>query len=192
MKSIIRKIKSVLNWLIWVYRSNKQLKSAVLSGGGKIQNGVKARIEGSIEIGKGVCINCHGVDSIKGTQIFVSQGATLKMGDYSGVTATAINCTTGVCLGNYVKIGAGSLLFDSDFHSSDWRDRINDGKDSSVIKQAPIIIEDHVFIGARSIICKGVHIGKHSVIAAGSVVVGDIPENCIAGGNPCKVIKELK
>lgn len=142
-------------------------------------------------IGKGVCINSHGIDSIKGTQVFISKGATLKMGDYSGVTATAINCTVGITLGNYVKIGAGSLLFDSDFHSSDWRDRINDGKNKEVIKQSPIVIDDHVFIGARTIICKGVHIGEHSVIAAGSVVVGDIPANCLAGGNPCIVIKEF-
>lgn len=191
MNTIFKRIKFVLNWLIWVYKSNRLLRSAVVSGGGKIRYGVKVRIEGTIDIGKGVCINNHGIDSIKGTQIFVSKGATLKMDDFSGITATSINCTTGIFLGKHVKIGAGSLLFDSDFHSTDWRDRINDGKDSSVIKQAPITIDDHVFVGARSIICKGVRIGEHTVIAAGSVVVGDIPANCLAGGNPCKVIKEL-
>lgn len=59
------------------------------------------------------------------------------------------------------------------------------------IKTAPIVIEDYVFVGAKSIILKGVTIGEKSVIAAGSVVVDDIPANCIAGGNPCKVIKYL-
>jgi acetyltransferase-like isoleucine patch superfamily enzyme len=54
-----------------------------------------------------------------------------------------------------------------------------------------VIIEDDVFIGARSVICKGVTIGARSIIAAGSVVVKDIPADCIAGGNPCKVIKYL-
>ena len=46
-----------------------------------------------------------------------------------------------------------------------------------------------MFVGARSIILKGVTIGEHSIIAAGSVVTTDIPADCIAGGNPCKVIK---
>ena len=113
------------------------------------------------------------------------------MGDHAGFTSTAINCTVGITLGNHVKIGAGCLLLDFDYHSADWRDRLNDGGDKSVIKASPIVIEDHVFIGARSIISKGVHIGEHTVIAAGSIVVSDIPANCLAGGNPCKVIKQF-
>ena len=44
----------------------------------------------------------------------------------------------------------------------------------------------------NSIILKGVHIGKGTIIGAGSVVTKDIPEYCIAGGVPCKVIKQLK
>lgn len=63
--------------------------------------------------------------------------------------------------------------------------------DTKSAKRCPVIIEDHVFIGARSIITKGVTIGEKSIIAAGSVVVSDIPSNCIAGGNPCKIIKKL-
>ena len=78
---------------------------------------------------------------------------------------------------------------DSDFHSIDWRLRCNPSKDYKNAKAKPIVIGNHVFIGARSIICKGVSIGEHSIIAAGSVVVSNIPSNCIAGGNPCKVIK---
>ena len=53
------------------------------------------------------------------------------------------------------------------------------------------MIEDDVLIGARCIILKGVHIGARSVIGAGSVVAKDIPSDCIAAGNPCKVIKRL-
>ena len=64
--------------------------------------------------------------------------------------------------------------------------------DIHTCKCAPIVIEDHVLIGARSIILKGVTIGHGSVIGAGSVVVRDIPANCIAAGNPCVVIKMLE
>ena len=38
---------------------------------------------------------------------------------------------------------------------------------------------------------KGVHIGARTIIASGSVVVNDLPSDCIAGGNPCKIIKRL-
>lgn len=87
---------------------------------------------------------------------------------------------------------------DNDCHSLDWSIRQN--KDIDVFgeyidyansKSAPIIIEDNVLIGARSIILKGVTIGARSIIGAGSVVTRDIPSDCIAAGNPCKVLKSL-
>lgn len=54
-----------------------------------------------------------------------------------------------------------------------------------------IEIGDNVWIGGGSIICSGVKIGKNTTIGAGSVVTKDIPENVLAVGNPCKVIKSL-
>ena len=55
----------------------------------------------------------------------------------------------------------------------------------------PITIGNNVWVAANVTICGGVHIGDNSVIAAGSVVTKDIPSNVIAGGVPCKVIREL-
>lgn len=52
-------------------------------------------------------------------------------------------------------------------------------------------IEDNCWIGAGSIICPGVTIGKNSVIGAGSIVTKDIPANCVAVGNPCKVLRTI-
>lgn len=54
-----------------------------------------------------------------------------------------------------------------------------------------IEIGDNVWIGGGSIICPGVKIGKSTTIGAGSVVTKDIPDNVVAAGNPCRVIKEL-
>lgn len=56
---------------------------------------------------------------------------------------------------------------------------------------APVTIEDNCWIGANVTICPGVTIGKNSVIGAGSVVIHDIPENSVAAGNPCKVIRQI-
>ena len=52
-------------------------------------------------------------------------------------------------------------------------------------------IGENVWVGAGTVIVPGVTIGKNSVIGAGSVVVKDIPENVVAVGNPCRVLREI-
>ena len=54
-----------------------------------------------------------------------------------------------------------------------------------------IVVEDNVFVGARTVIMKGTRIGKNSIIGAGSIVTHNIPANSVAAGNPCKVIMTL-
>ena len=54
-----------------------------------------------------------------------------------------------------------------------------------------VTVGNNCWIGANSVICPGVTIGDNSVIGAGSVVTKDIPANCVAAGNPCKVIREI-
>lgn len=54
-----------------------------------------------------------------------------------------------------------------------------------------VVIGDNVWIGGNTVICPGVHIGNNVVIGAGSVVTKDIPDWCIAAGNPCKVIRKI-
>ena len=56
----------------------------------------------------------------------------------------------------------------------------------------PVKIEDGVWIGGGAILLPGVTIGKNSVIGAGSVVTRSIPANCVAVGNPCRVIKQIE
>ena len=84
-----------------------------------------------------------------------------------------------VAIGDNVKIGACVLITDTDAHPLDYlaRRTSNDGT-----KSAPIVIEDDVWVGAHSIILKGVTIGARSIIGAGSVVTKDIPSNVIAAG----------
>lgn len=55
----------------------------------------------------------------------------------------------------------------------------------------PITVGDNVWIGANVCVLPGVTIGDNCVIGAGSVVVKDIPANCVAVGNPCKVVKQI-
>lgn len=55
----------------------------------------------------------------------------------------------------------------------------------------PITVGSNVWFGAGVTVCPGVTIGDNCVIGAGSVVVKDIPANCVAAGNPCRVIRKL-
>ncbi|WP_270340479.1 acyltransferase [Bacillus mobilis] len=86
-----------------------------------------------------------------------------------------------------VLIGHNFSLFTSDFHDLAINKRIN-----GIPNSADVLIGKNVFIGSDVTVLKGVTIGENSVIGAGSVVVQSIPENVIAAGNPCKIIKKLK
>ncbi|NLL45276.1 MAG: sugar O-acetyltransferase [Clostridiales bacterium] len=55
----------------------------------------------------------------------------------------------------------------------------------------PVSIGDNVWIGGEAIICPGVKIGNNVTIGAGSVVTKDIPDNVVAVGNPCRVIRRI-
>ena len=75
-------------------------------------------------------------------------------------------------------------ITDSDWHGI--YDRSMPSKEKSFV-----VLEENVWVGDSSIICKGVTIGKNSIIGAGSVVTSDVPANVIAAGNPAKIIKKL-
>ena len=125
--------------------------------------------------------------------------SVIKIGHHVGMSSPCLWAKERIFIGDYVKIGGDCIIMDSDAHNLDWRIRdsgnmfsAKESMDGHTAKCAPIVIEDHVLIGARCIILKGVTIGRGSVIGAGSVVVKDIPAGCIAAGNPCKVIKTIK
>ena len=119
---------------------------------------------------------------------FIEKNAYVNIGNNVGMSTTRLWIKRGLTIGNNVKIGACSLLIDTDSHPIDYNIRRTSNEGT---KASPITIEDDVWIGAHSIILKGVTIGARSIIGAGSVVTKDIPCDCIAAGNPCKVIKNL-
>lgn len=115
-------------------------------------------------------------------------GAKIIIGNDVGISGSSISASTAVTVGNRVLIGTGCIISDTDAHPIKAEDRMDPAKTLS----KPIIIDDDVFIGARSIILKGVKIGKGSVVGAGSVVTKDVPPFCIVAGNPAKIVKYLK
>ncbi|MBQ9230719.1 MAG: acyltransferase [Prevotella sp.] len=105
---------------------------------------------------------------------------------------TIIFCMNEIVIGDYVNIGGQCLIMDSNFHSLNWEERMIPEDDKKNARTAPVHIGSHVFIGARTIICKGVTIGDKAIVSAGSVVVCNIPPLEIWGGNPAKFIKRLE
>ena len=172
-------------------RKERTYRNQIIKSGGRVGKETRLTVEGEFVFGKGLIINSEGIDSSLGSHIVVRSGAKLVMGDNTGMSQVAINCREQIIIGSNVTIGAGVLIIDSNFHSIDCEARRDWQIDKQKTKNAPVYIEDDVFIGARTIVNKGVKIGARSIVAAGSVVVGDIPCDCIAGGNPCKVIKSL-
>lgn len=112
----------------------------------------------------------------------IRAGASIEIGDNCGFSGTVIGCAKHIRIGNNVRCGANTLITDSDWHFDD--DRTSN--------DAEIVIEENVWLGYGVRVLKGVHIGKNSLIGACSVVTKDIPDNVVAAGNPCKVIKNIQ
>ncbi|MFZ4105144.1 acyltransferase [Flavobacterium sp.] len=129
------------------------------------------------------------VGIFKPCTISVRNNGYLEIRDYSGFSGVSIVCSNKIIIGRYLNCGGNVSIWDTDFHPIDHLDRRI--HDFEKINSAPIEIGDDVFIGANSIILKGVKIGDRSVIGAGSVVTKNVPENQIWAGNPAKFIKNI-
>lgn len=120
-------------------------------------------------------------------QIVVGKDAVLSIGKNVGVSSSAIICYKSITIGNNVKIGGNTVIYDSDFHSLDFLKRKK--AETDIPERKNVVIEDDVFIGSHVTILKGVQIGARSVVAAGSVVSKSIPPDEVWGGNPAKRIR---
>ena len=146
--------------------------------------GSKVRVGDNLYFSSGDAVNPIG-SNLQGA-IYVKSGASLTIGNDVGMSSTRMWIHESVTIGDNVKIGACVLITDTDAHPLDYLARRSSNEGT---KSAPIVIEDDVWVGAHSIILKGVTIGARSIIGAGSVVTRSIPADCVAAGNPCKVIK---
>lgn len=120
-----------------------------------------ALIREHVTIGKNAAIMMGAIINIGAV---IGEGTMIDMGAVLGGRAT---------VGKNCHVGAGTVL-------------------AGVIEPAsatPVIVEDDVLIGANAVIIEGVHIGRGAVVAAGAVVIEDVPENAVVAGCPARVIK---
>lgn len=117
----------------------------------------------------------------------------MKIGEESTIyvpTKTQIDTTRPwlIDIGKNVKITEGVTILT---HGFDWS--VLKGVYGDILgSSGGVKIGDNVFIGMQTTILKGVHIGNNVIIGANSLVNKDIPDNCVAAGNPCKVIMSLE
>ncbi|MBQ8657124.1 MAG: acyltransferase [Prevotella sp.] len=104
-------------------------------------------------------------------------------------TRIGIHCTVigPVKIGSHVNLAQGITVTALNHNFADSGKRI----DEQGISTKQVTIADDVWIGANAVILPGVSIGTHAVVAAGAVVTKDVPANCIVGGVPAKVIKQI-
>lgn len=118
---------------------------------------------------------------------YCDYGYNIELGESVFINhhCTILDCCK-VKIGNHVFIGPNVGIYTA-YHPIKAEER------NAMIEQAsPITIEDNCWLGGNVVILPGITIGKGSVIGSGSVVTRDIPENSIAVGNPCRVIKQIQ
>ena len=117
----------------------------------------------NFSMGNWVVNNASGVKAK--SKIEVRRGAELIIGENVGITSVTIMCFDKIHIGDNVMIGVGSHIFDTNFHNINPVDRIQKKDPKDTVRTAPIIIKDNVFIGAFSIILKGIQISIWSQYA---------------------------
>jgi acetyltransferase-like isoleucine patch superfamily enzyme len=150
--------------------------------------------EGKISIGNNVIINsslsANPVGLATQTVLFAYQNSEIIIGNNVGISNALLCSMEQIIIEDDIRIGGGAQIFDNDFHSVVYKQRI--AAVDTDIKIMPVRIKKGAFIGCNSIIGKGVTVGERSIVAAGSVVVKNIPDDEIWGGNPAIFIKKIE
>lgn len=168
-------------------------KNGVQLGDGIIINGVPLihTQKGKLKIGDGTRIN-SGIkyNAIGGNQecsFITRENGEIIIGKNVGISNTAFVSQTKITIGDNVLIGGSCCIYDTDFHSLNYEERKIRSNPGTISR--PVIIKKGAFIGAHTIILKGVTIGEKAIVGAGSVVTKSIGGAEIWAGNPARFIR---
>jgi acetyltransferase-like isoleucine patch superfamily enzyme len=130
---------------------------------------------GRIELGN----NCG---LFPGVRLECWAGATIRVGDGTYLNrGTEIVAAQSVTIGRDCKIARDVIVMDTDQHELP----------GTGLQVASVEIGDRVWIGARAIVLKGVHIGHDAVVAAGAIVTHDVPSHAVVAGVPARMVRML-
>jgi maltose O-acetyltransferase len=141
---------------------------------------IRLRADGDVEFGQGVTL----LGDVVPIEFVSYKGSRISIGDHTFINyGSSITAYKQVSIGRHCLLGHHLLIIDRNEYGIEQR--------GVAPPAAPVIIEDHVWIGSHTIILPGVCIGRRAAIGAGSVVTRDIPANCLAVGNPARVVRQL-
>lgn len=149
---------------------------------------LRNKMVGSIHLAKDATLDVDAFDVYAGSRINVNAGAKLSLGSGYMNHDCVIDCFSSITIGYGVVISERVVIRDSDNHaitSTENGELKSDEKPAA----APIVIQDHVWLGMNVVVLKGVTIGEGAIVAAGSVVTKDVPSHCLVAGVPAKVVK---
>jgi maltose O-acetyltransferase len=155
---------------------------------GKARVPFSIRLKGRLYVsGKGDLILGHGV-SFVGTVVPVElvtyTSGRIEIGDHTFINyGSSITARASVKIGTCCFLGHYTFVMDNNQHDV--------VRHTELPPSAPVVIEDHVWIGSKAVILPGVRIGRHAVIGAGSIVTHDVPPRCVVAGNPARVLRYL-
>ena len=184
---IINLLNYLINKIIFIYQEIS-VGSFRINGVLKIYNDGHISIGDNFKANSGKNYNPIGGDTT--LRLICHKNAKLIIVDNVGISNSTIKCSNGITIENNVLIGGGCKIWDTDFHSLNYKIR-GTKNDWDLSNNHKIIIKKHAFIGGGSKILKGVIVGEKSIVAAGSVVSKSIPGGQIWGGNPAKFIKNI-
>lgn len=146
----------------------------------RLSGRVYFRPGGYVEFGNGVAL----VGNVTPIEIVSYKGSRISVGDHTFINyGASITAYQNVSIGRHCLLGHHVRIVDRNEHGVEQRELAQPAR--------PVVIEDHVWIGSHTIILPGVSIGHNSAIGAGSVVTRDVPANCLAAGNPARILRRI-
>tara|TARA_B100000686_G_C16704555_1_gene925490 strand:+ start:20 stop:589 length:570 start_codon:yes stop_codon:yes gene_type:complete len=184
--------KYALKWKVFIYKYFLS-RAKNMKGKPRINQPVLFWGKGEIAVGDGVIFGCfpspgyyNGYSHVEARDIH----SKVQIGSGTAINNNflAIAYNANIIIGPRCLIGSNVEILSSDFHNLSPDQRW----DSNIRPSAKdVIIGENVWIGNSSKILKGVKVGDNSVIAAGAVVIKDVPENVVVAGNPAKEVKKI-
>lgn len=154
------------------------------------------RRNNSIEIGDNVIIvsrfRSNPVGITNPCVLDTLMGGKIRIGSNVGMSGVILASRSSITIGDFTQLGGNVRIFDHNYHSLNPENRRNGRLDAQDVRTASVVIGNDVFVGTNAMILKGVTIGDRAIIAAGSVVMTDVPAGEIWGGNPACRLKAAR
>ncbi len=179
---LIRVRQRVSRWCwggVWRHRLGALGPGSWIEGPAWVFNGKGVRVGSNVSVWRGARLESFRVDSGLG-RIEIGDGSVIQPGVHIGA-AERVSIGRGVLMASHVYITD---------HDHDWSNADEPVITHRRLSVAPVEIGDYAWLGERVMVLKGVRVGEHSIIGAGSVVTRSVPAYCVAVGSPARVVRK--